>query len=145
VPFPTFDETREAAAAGNPRALENMAAMEQQEAEHKRKQAIPSLSEPAQLPDLPNEPLNITWDIVDADGDAWHQLTHGGIEIWRELASYEFYERYCEVFAIVHQRYGDRFASMNPTKGANWWLVGDSWGANSIPAELNATLRPGID
>ena len=140
VPFPTFDETRAAAAAGNPRALENMAAMEVQEAEHKRRLAVPRLTSPAQLPELPNEPIHVVWDIIDADGDAWHVLIVGEAEVWRELAHYEFHERYREVFAIVHERYGDRFASMHPTKGANWWLVGDSMGASGIPAALNATL-----
>lgn len=59
VPFPTFDETRKAAAAGNEAVIAEIPSMEKVEAEQLWRQQQVHLSSPDQLPELPNEPLVI--------------------------------------------------------------------------------------
>ena len=140
VPFPTFDETREAAAAGNAAANADLSAMEKQEASYLWRQQQVHLSSPEQLPELPDEPLIIVWDATTEDGKDWQTLSHDGCEIWREPAYYESYKRFEEIFKILRARYGTRLAEVRPTPSSECWIYGDKIGASAVPANLNASL-----
>lgn len=142
VVFPTLQETREAAAAGNQRAIAGLPEIEAEHEQRTRKQAQ-LLRSPDELPELPDEPLVIVWDIIDQDDEVaqWQVLVHDGTIIWREPAYYESYRRFEQVFAILHERYGSRFRELRPTESASWWLYGDRLGAPAVVEALNRSLR----
>jgi hypothetical protein len=142
VRFPTDEETRAAAAAGNAEAQAEMRAVDIRQA-RQVKADLHQLREPHELPDLPGGDLRIEWDFEERDEDVWTVLRHDGAEIWREVAFYEGYERFAEVFEIVRQRYGGRFAELRPTPESEMYLYGDRLSAPRTIDALNATLRPG--
>ncbi len=140
VPFPTLAETRAAAEAGNPRARSCLPGFEAAEARARQARSM-ELREPDQLPDLVGEQLVIDWDFEDRDAEKWTVLRHGNREIWRELAYWEGYPRFAEVFEILRTRYGDRLAEVRPTQASKLYLYGDAWSAPSRITELNTSLR----
>src|SRR5688572_30519257 len=64
VVFPTLAEVREAAAAGDARAIADLPEIEAQAADRDRRKSL-LLRESDQLPDLPARPLTIEWACVD--------------------------------------------------------------------------------
>ena len=140
VPFPTVDETRAAAAAGNPRALAELSNLEAAEARAMHAHSL-ELREPAQLPELIGEQLVIDWDFDDRDNEKWTILRHGEREIWCELAYWEGYTRFAEVFEILHTRYGTQLTDVRPTRASELYLYGDRLTAPEKIIELNASLR----
>ena len=138
--YPTLAETRDAAAAGDERARAELSKMQEHEAWHERAQRL-QLRSPDQLPDLPDERLLIVWDLEIADDEEWQVLRHGDAEIWRELAYFESYARFQEVFEILRQRYGSRLAEVRPTGVSKMWLYGDRLSAPDVIDRLNASLR----
>lgn len=145
VPFPTVDETRAAAAAGNPLAQDEISRLEAVEARARHARSL-ELREPAELPDLAGERLVIDWDFENRDEEDWTILRHGDREIWRELAYWEGYTRFAEVFEILRARYGTRLAEVRPTKASGLYLWGDAWSVDRKIAEPNASLidNPGV-
>jgi hypothetical protein len=140
VAYPTLAETRDAAAAGDERARADLSKMQEHKAWHERAERL-QLRSPDQLPDLADEPLLILWDLEIADDEEWQVLRHGDAEIWRELAYFESYARFQEVFEILRQRYGSRLAEVRPTPGSKMWLYGDRLSAPDVIDRLNASLR----
>lgn len=132
VVYPTLDETREAAAAGNQQAVKDLPGFEAQAAA-RRESASTLLTDPAQLPELDGDELVLTWEL---DGD--QVLLHGDRVIWREHAYYESYQRFAEIFELLRQRYGKRFKGLQPTLHSETWLYGDRLGA---PAKVDALNR----
>ena len=146
VSFPTAEETRAAAATGNPEALVELGAVEQREAfwaraeEHK-------LREAGELPDLDGDELVIEWDFEEPaakgnPGDKWTILRYGEQVIWREFAFYEGYKRFGEVREILRARYGDRLVDLRPSEGSRYYLLGDVLSAGGIVRSLRKSLRP---
>jgi hypothetical protein len=66
-----------------------------------------ALRKPDQLPELEGDPLILEWDFDRDDGNAT-VIRHGSVEVWREPALWEGYERFCEVLDILVARYGRR-------------------------------------
>jgi len=141
VLFPTLTEVREAAASGNPRAIEDLPAIEEQAASRERRRGL-LLRDARQLPELAGVSLTIEWAfVVASDGEHWQVLRHEGQEIWREPAFYESVGRFEQVFEILRARYGPRFAELRPTEESQTWLYGDALSSPSIVTKLNASLR----
>jgi hypothetical protein len=141
VPFPTLAETRAAAAAGNLAAHEDLPSIEAQVRRSRRAEQS-ELAEAADLPDLDGDRLIIEWDFEEADDERWTILRHGTREIWRELAYYEGYSRFTEVFEILCTRYGSRLAEVRPTPASELYLYGDKLSAPQMIDDLNASLQP---
>jgi len=139
VSFPTAEETRAAAAAGDPRAQAELPHLDAREAFLKRARAL-ALKEPGQLPLLEGDALHIDWDYEERDAEHWTVLRHGGQEIWRELAYFEGYERFAKVFEILRERYGSRLAEVRPTPASTVYLYGDKLSAPETIERLNASL-----
>lgn len=135
--YPTLEGTRAAAAAGNPRAQAELPDIEGQAAKRAAKAAQPHLTGPDQLPDLPDEVVIIDWTF----GGAGQALMHHGTEIWSEPAYYESYRRFAEIFEILREKYGDRFAGLIPEETTGWWLYGDRLGSPGVVSNLNRSVR----
>jgi hypothetical protein len=140
VSYPTAAETRAAAAAGNPRAQRELGWIEA--AEQRQQLAVGlELSSPDELPELSGSVIRIDWDFEERDGENWTVLRHHDQEIWRELAYYEGYLRFEQVFEILRERYGARLAEVRPTEASMDYLYGDKW---SQPAKLIAKLNSSL-
>jgi hypothetical protein len=127
VSYPTVEETKEAAAAGNPRAIKGLAAALRVERFRVRFEAH-QLRSPDELPELEGESLAFAWDFegaVESDDDRWTVIRLGERVVWREPAVYEGAWRFEEVKAILKERYGARFASLTPTEASEYYLLGD--------------------
>lgn len=140
--FPTIAETREAAAAGNPRAIKELPRAEEQIA-YRRKMYASLLRDEEQLPDLDGDQLVLDWDQVSVDGEHWTVLRHGDRELVRELTYWEGIGRFEEVVAILRARYGSRLVELRPTAASWTYLRGDKYGVDERVAEINAALREG--
>ena len=139
VMFPTVLETRDAAASGNLRAIEDLPGIEAQAARREITMAT-MLKSPSQLPELPDSPLVIHWDSETVEGEEWQVLRHGDTEIWREAALYESIEIFEDVVRVLQARYGSRFAELRPTEASLLWLYGDRLPAGA-PAEGHLRVR----
>lgn len=93
-----------------------------------------------QLPAIEGGGVRIEWDFCEEDGESWTILRHDGNEIWRELACYEGYERFADVFALLHERYGERFRELPPSRSSWLYLFGDKLSAPDRVATLNGSL-----
>ena len=139
VAFPTIEETRAAAAAGNACAQAELPNVDARDSFLERAQQL-ELKEAAQIQDLDGDKLVIEWDFEERDDENWTVLRHGGREIWRELAYYEGYQRFAAVFEILHERYGSHLAEVRPTPSSQMYLYGDESSARQTIDELNASL-----
>jgi hypothetical protein len=144
VPYPTAEETRAAAAAGNEAAAAELEDVEKREAFLERA-GESALTDPAQLPDLPGDNLTIHWDLERREGDRWTVLRHEETVLWQEIAFYEGYERFVEVVELLKRRYGNRLSEVRPTERSEDWLYGDKLSAPQMVADLNAELRQDVD
>jgi hypothetical protein len=125
VPYPTDEQTKEAAANGNKEALAEMHNV----LHRKRFQAsleINKLKTPDQLPDLTGDSLEFicaisTDDMTPADV----VIKHGDTVLWQEPEQYEWWDRFNAIKAILKEKYGSRFKSFTPTPRARYSLFGD--------------------
>ena len=140
VSFPTIEETRSAAATGNPRAQAELPSVDAREERLKRADEL-ELKAADQLPDLQGDALRIDWDLEETADEHWTVLRHDGQEIWRELAYWEGYERFAQVFELLHERYGSRLAEVRPTAASKLYLYGDKLSAPGTIEALNASLK----
>src|SRR4051812_7680742 len=140
VAFPTIEETRAAAAAGNARAQAELPNVDAREERLNRAQDL-ELKTADQLPDLEGDTLRVDWDLEERDDEHWTVLRHGDREIWRELAYYEGYQRFAAVFELLRERYGSRLAEVRPTPASEVYLYGDKLSAPHSIDALNASLR----
>jgi hypothetical protein len=132
VLFPDVRDTEEAAAKGNEEAIRSLASFRETE---KRQKALMEkferhhLSSIEQLPDLPGESLEFTWDIGGADDETYQIIRAGGAgtEIWREVAFFDSIARFKEVRSILKEKYGTRFKSLKPSDASWEWLCGDNY------------------
>jgi hypothetical protein len=127
VSYPTVEETKEYAAAGNPRAIKELPTALRVERFRARFEAH-ALRSPDELPELDGDALEFVWDFqgtVGSSGEQWTVVRLGDRVIWREPAIYEGAWRFDEVKAILKERYGRRFASLTPTGASEYYLLGD--------------------
>jgi len=139
VSYPTIAETRAAAAAGNERAQAELPNVNTRERFLERAKEL-ELKGPDQLPPLTDQSLQIVWDFEEREGENWTVLRHGDREIWREIAYYEGYERFKEVFEILLARYGSRLVEVRPTRASEIYLYGDKLSAPDGVDRLNRSL-----
>ena len=137
VPYPTDEETKKAAVAGNEEAQEHLETVQGRERRWARSEDV-ELKPDSEVPELSGERLDFVWDIDNADrrerpdDDAWTVISCGDVTVWRELAYWEGYERFNDVRAILKARYGPRFARLKPTEASIGYLYGDAWGSARI-------------
>lgn len=143
VPFPTIEETRAAAAAGDRRARAELPHVEKIETRWQTA-AESGLAGAHQLPEiLGDEDITIVWDFEERGGESFTVLRHEGREIWRELAFWEGIARFEEVAALLEQRYGRRLVAVEPTPASELYLYGDRLSAPQRVTDVNARLsRP---
>jgi hypothetical protein len=130
VSFPTSEETRQAAAAGNPEAIGELPRLDEREARQARAKSL-ALKPDSELPQLEGDSLHFTWDLEEAGEEHWTVIRYEERVIWRELAYWEGWERFTTVKDILKSRYGDRFASLGPTVASELYLYGDDLTASS--------------
>lgn len=136
VSLPTVEETRAAAAAGNPEALAELPQVAQIEDRTARAKSL-ALRPDSELPELEGERLVFTWGIDNPDhrerpdDEIWTVIRCGERVVWRELAYWEGWERFNEVKDILKRRYGDRFGSLEPSDVSELYLYGDDLLASS--------------
>lgn len=53
-------------------------------------------------------------------------IRYGSVDVWREVAYYEGYSRFCDVLKLLSEKYGDRFVDLAPTIRSMNMLYGDS-------------------
>jgi hypothetical protein len=126
VPYPTDEETKQAAAAGNEKARQNLATVEARE----RRWALANqkaLTLGSKLPDVVGDSLCFVWDLEEADDETWTVIRCGEETVWRELAFWEGWERFNEVKTTLKKIYGPRFARLKPASGSEMYLYGDAW------------------
>ncbi len=143
VAYPTHEETRAAAAAGNEEAIGNMAQVESRE-RFLAAATASELKEPEELPDLEGEDIVIEWDFEERENreDAnWTVLRHEGREIFREYAYWEGIHRFETVLWTLREKYGSRLAEVRPTGSARPCLLGDYLWAERKVKSLNEELR----
>jgi hypothetical protein len=128
VSFPTAEEIRKAAAAGNEEAQQMLPMVKQREDldaafEHD------GLMSADQLPDLAGNELEFEWD-QEQDGEKNVTIIRcGEAVIWNEPAFYEGWPRFNQVKEILKARYGSRFKSLRPTERSELYLFGDDLGS----------------
>lgn len=125
VAYPTDDEIRNAAAAGNQEAAGELTSLMARDEREERFTAS-KLSRPDQLPDLEGDVLEFAWDFEEEDDEAWVIIRCGERTIWQELAHWEDIPRFNEVKDLLRSKYGTRFRSMKPTPAAKLYLFGDN-------------------
>ena len=130
--YPTGDEVRRAAAAGNPRAIEELPTVEAREARWARIERE-ELKRADQLPDVPGDaPFVVDWLLVrdEAEDERYVELRVGEQLLFRELATYECLPRFEAIAKLLRERYGARVTQLRPDEGeAVTYVIGDrlSW------------------
>jgi hypothetical protein len=128
ISYPTIEETKAAAAAGNPRALEAMHGVERRE-KFLRLFEARKLRSPEQLPDLEGESLEFLWDEeVRGEDERLTVIRFGDRVVWSEPEVWEGVDRFDAVKALLKERYGSRFRSLAPTEQSELYLYGDIGG-----------------
>jgi hypothetical protein len=108
-----------------------------------REERYRPLSSANQLPDLDPIPQTLTWDVIDADGEAWVVILNGEQEIWRELSFWENYKRFGEVAKILTKKYGKTLRDLVLTDGAFCDFYGDRIGAVGYADRVREALARG--
>lgn len=100
------------------------------------------LGDPAELPDIAGDELEILWDIEHYEGGDT-LLRHGNLVLWREPSFYEGYQRYLEVGQILLRKYGSRLRDFMPTQESKLYLYGDSISASDKVDQFRERLKRG--
>jgi len=141
--FPTADEVRREAAAGNPRAIVELGSVEKQDERLHRAQAA-ELSQLGQLRDVPGRrSFIVRWDLEEHDDDKWVILRVRRREIGRELGYWEGLERFRAVAELLARRYPGRVRELRPDSGeATTYLLGDRLAWCDGIEKINAQTFP---
>ncbi len=108
-----------------------------------------SLKAPSQLPELECDELVLDWDFAEtcpgtAGGGQTSPETvirHGHIEVWREPALWEGYERFVEILGMLRERYGARLKDLVPTAASELFLYGDRLASPDLVQQARDALR----
>lgn len=109
------------------------------------------LRDPSQLPDLGGDRLVLEWDcdmsateMPSSSAPGWQTVIRwGSMELWREPAYYECYQRFLDVIDILVAKYGARLHDLVPTEASWLYLYGDRLSASNIVDTARARLRNG--
>ena len=139
--YPTHDEIRKAAAAGNPRAIEMLPETEAMEERWKRVEQE-ELRDYRQLADVPAEaPFVVRWSLEDLDGEKYVVLRVGEQIIGRELAIWEGLPRFRAIAELLLERYPSRVLELRPDDGeAVTYLLGDKLSWVDVIERVNARI-----
>lgn len=125
VPYPTFDQIREAAQRDHPEAISMMPTIEK--AELRRNEFDRSkLKSTDQLPELYGSELHFVWDSEDCGNDRFISIICNKKTIWCEPEWWECWQRFNEVKTLLRQKYGDRACTLTPTERSLLYLYGDA-------------------
>ena len=138
VVYPTAEETRVAAAAGDERAQRDLVNLEQREERWRSAKAM-ALTDGSQLPDL-GGPVDVVWDFEEIGDETLTILRAGDRVLWRELAYWEGVDRFVEVVAILRKRYGRLLRSITPSEASELYLYGDKLSAPGMVDHVNREL-----
>ena len=131
VLFPNLQETKEAAAQGNEKAIQALPGFEmrvERNWELLEKFDQKKIRSADQLPNLDGASLEFQWDFVKGEDGEWYQsIRLRDVEVWRELAFFNNLQRFEEVKELLKAKYGTRFESLTPTLASIEWLSGDSF------------------
>jgi hypothetical protein len=129
--YPNLQDTKEAAAQGNEKAIQALPDFEARINHNwellKRfeRDKIQSLDH---FPNLEGESLAFGWDFVKGeDGEFYQIIKIGEVELWRELAFFNNLRRFEEVKELLKAGYGVRFKTLTPTGASIEWLSGDNF------------------
>lgn len=138
--FPTHEEVRAAAAAGDPRAIEALPDLDERE-EFLDRAHDAHLTDESELPDLEGEHFELIWDFEPGadDEDSITVIRHGDRELWREVAYWEGGDRFADVFTNLRRRYGQRLIGLEATDRSQPYLGGDHFTAACRRAEKGFT------
>jgi hypothetical protein len=101
------------------------------------------LQSPEQLPEIDDPEFVLNWDFAeDGLGEKWTVIRKESQEIFRELAFWEGWKRYCEVAAILKLKYGTRLLDLHPTEASLLYLLGDSFAASENIAQCRKACFP---
>jgi hypothetical protein len=145
VSNPTIEETKAEAARGDPRALAEMEYVERIEAFQARWDRE-RLHSAGQLPEIEGDHLDFVWDFQQTGGveTARTIIRLGDRVVWNEPALWEAADRFIAVEALLKERYGGRFADLNPTKDSELFLYGDDLRAASKIRHRDADTHGGL-
>ena len=127
VSFPTFDEIELAAAAGIEEALDMLDDARRARARGERLRNS-LLTSATQLPDVEVDHLDLELDLVRDKEENFYIVKLGETVLWKELASYEDYERFSEIKSLLKAKYAARFIRLSATDKARANMLGDALG-----------------
>jgi len=88
------------------------------------------LNSPDQLPELGDGPNFLTWDLIErANGELSNAIQHDQRVIWEQPALWEGSPEFARITQIIKQRYGDQITDLRPTQAADFYMLGDDFGA----------------
>jgi hypothetical protein len=136
--FPDREETQAAADAGDQEAIEALPRFDG--AEDRWRRVIETRGSDVAAPaELDHGDVRCVLDLVQDEGETWLTLTANGLEIHRELATWEDTEPAHRLLALLRQRYGERLRSFN-FNPAILYLAGDRLSYGSELDQLVASL-----
>jgi len=100
-----------------------------------------ALRDPAELPELDGDALELLWDFVSEDGASYTIVRLGDRVVWKEPAVYEGAERFEQVATILKQRYAERLRDLAPTRASHLYLYGDQLSAPEKVERIRRGLR----
>jgi len=128
--YPTDDEVREAAAAGNAKAIAELPRVDERTTREQAFEAT-KLREARELPDVEGDATFVArWSLEQHGGDSYVALRVDEQELWREVAHYEDLPRFEVISGLLRERYEDRLLELRPDAGeAIVYILGDriSW------------------
>ncbi|MFZ1730416.1 MAG: hypothetical protein WBQ23_10050 [Bacteroidota bacterium] len=79
------------------------------------------------LPEIADDEFIPVWDCEHvAETDAYETVVrHGSVEILREMAAYEGYNRFYTIVRMLKEHYGENMLGILPTDAGWGWLLGD--------------------
>lgn len=134
VPYPTHEQTKEAAELGNEEALHELPFVMRREKFIENYEKV-KLQSADQLPDLEGEVLEFICDVSSPEDDYLAPgnivIKCGDIILCQEPERYEWWVRFNALKAMLKEKYGSRFKSFTPTPRARYSLYGDRLSAHS--------------
>ena len=143
VPHPLISEVLSDSRAGQ--MDRKMAAIIKEGANRIAEQELKSAN---QLPDLQPSPAKLIWDVEYVDGlgkDSYIIILDGEQVIWREISTFEEYERFGEIASLLWQKYGETLRDLEPTQGSGLNLYGDRLSSLGTVARNRESLARGED
>ncbi len=136
VRTPTFKEAREHWDELDEASRQQVLRGEQVQKEYQERK----LTDPQQLPAIPDEKIVLTWDMeYEEGGDVL--IKHGDRIIWREPSRYENSDRFKEVANLLLLKYGRRLADLVPTDVTILYLIGDHLSADARVKAVRRSIR----